>query len=121
MAVTICSSSPLVVIIWCAGRMEFVEQLLDSILAGNGFVIHEPELGHALQAQARSDLPPQKRRGATERASRVASRLVVLACGAERRIEHASLLQVRRDLDACDRHEPDAGVVHLSREQLAKL
>jgi len=101
--------------------MEFVEQLLDSILPGNRFVVQEPELGDALEAQARSDLPPQKWRRAAKRASLIAPGFFVLACWPERRVEDASLLQVRRDLDACDRHEPDAGIVHLSREQLREL
>ena len=49
--------------------------------------------------------------------SEFAPRLVV----AERRVEDPRLLDVRADLHAGDRDEPDAGIVHFAGEQLAEL
>src|SRR5262249_1957762 len=97
--------------------VDLVEELLDSILAGDRFIVEELELGHALQPQPRADLPPQKRRGALEGAGGVPARRVV----AERRVRHAGVLQVRRHRDARDGDEPDAGIVDVAREQLRDL
>src|SRR5512144_2355064 len=56
MASTICSSSPFVVIVGGAGRMDFVEELFDTILPGDRLVVGERQLGHTLQTEARTDL-----------------------------------------------------------------
>src|SRR5712691_12056379 len=98
-ASTICRISGLIVIIvrsaGSAARRRFgganlVEELLDPVLAGNRFVVDELERRDALQPQPRSNLPPQKRHRALERARRApAARLV-----AERGIVHAGLLQI---------------------------
>src|SRR6185295_5584391 len=73
----------------------------------------ELQLGHALQPQARSDLAPEERRRALERARRIAPRLVV----AESREMHARDLQVRADVHTRQRHEPDPRVVDLAGEE----
>src|SRR4051812_24492961 len=94
-------------------RMNLVEKLVDPILAGHRVVVVKLQLGHPLQPQARADLPAQKRRGALD------GLLAVLPCllVAEHGVENASELDVRADLDAGNRDEPDAGIVHVAREQ----
>src|SRR5712691_11508300 len=125
-ASTICRISGLVVIILrsagsAAGRRlggaNLVEELLDPVLAGNRFVVDELELRDALQPQPRSNLPPQKRHGALERARRAPAFLFV----AKRGVVHARLLQIRRQLDAGHGHEADAGITHLPRQQDREL
>ena len=64
-----------------AGVLDLVQQLLDAVLAGDRFVVDERQLGDALQAEPRPDLPAQERRRPLERAAAVRARLVV----AERR------------------------------------
>src|SRR5919197_3860015 len=101
--------------------VQLVEQLLDAILAGNRLVVDELQVGYAAQPQPRSDLPTQEGRGAFERPCRGALRLRFSAGRSERRVVHTRVLQIRRHLDARDRHEADARVVHLAREELAQL
>src|SRR5437773_9377856 len=102
--------------------MDLVEQLLDAILAGDRFVVQELEFRDALEAETRTNLPPKERRGALEGAPAVLScRAAVVTRVAERGVVDARELQVRTDLDARQRHEADAGVVHLAREQLREL
>src|SRR5262245_37169579 len=122
MASTICASSGGVVVIGiggCVGGVDgsfrganVVQEFLDAVLAGNGFVVEELDLGRPPEAQARADLAPQERRGAPERAIGAAARLVV----AEGGVVHARLLEIRRHGHARDRHEPDPRIVHLARE-----
>src|SRR5215472_6511521 len=100
-----------------AAGAQVLEQLFDPILTGDRFVVDEFELGHAPQPQPRSDLPPQERNRAMQRAVRLAPRALV----AERREEHAGVLEIGRDLHPGDRHEADPRIVHLAREQLAEL
>src|SRR5262249_56914996 len=102
MASTICASSGRVVVIsirGCVGGVDgsfrganVVQEPLDAVLAGNGFVVEELDLRRPLQAQAGADLAPQERRGAPQRALRGAARLV----GAERRGGDAGLVRVGR-------------------------
>src|SRR5262245_7242360 len=105
MASAICTSSGGVVIVSMAGdvlgralrrlgRVEVLKELLDAVLARDRFVEDERQLGDAPQAQLRSDLTAEERRGAAERAPRLAARLLV----AERGVEDAGLLQIRADL-----------------------
>src|SRR5262245_19910880 len=96
---------------------DLVEQLLDAVLAGNRFVVVERELRRALQPQARADLAPQEAGGAGQRPLGVATALLV----AERRVVHASLLQIWAHADARQRHEPDPRIVDLAREQRRQL
>src|SRR5476649_1993315 len=56
--------------------LDLVEQLLDAVLARDRLVDHELQLGHALQPEPRSDLPPQERNRAVQCA--VAGRLRLL-------------------------------------------
>src|SRR5262245_22567321 len=124
MASAICWTSGLVVIVSIAGiavrlrrglrGVELVQQLLDPILAADRFIEDELERRDAPQAQPRSDLAAKKRRGTIECARRLAPRLLV----AERRVEHARVLQIRGHLNACDRHKAQARIVNVAREQL---
>jgi len=84
-------------------------------------------------------LTTKKREGPRQRALGVAAGLVVAARGAprafrirrlseargtrptERGVEHPRLLDVRADLNASDGHEADAGIVDLTRKELAEL
>ena len=97
--------------------VEIVQELLDPVLAGDGLVVDELELRDAPQTKAGSNLTAQERNRPLQAARRVAARPVV----AERSEEHASVLQIRRHLNARDRDEPDARVVNVAREQLAEL
>src|SRR6266705_1065241 len=111
-ASTICRISGLVVIIlrsggsaagWRLGGANFVEELLDPVLARNRFVVDELELRDALQPQPRSNLPPEKRHGALERARRApADRFV-----AKRGVFHARLLHLGRLLSSPPRRSSD--------------
>src|SRR5439155_16373685 len=92
-------------------------QPLDPVLSGDRLVEMEFQLGRALQAQAGSDLPPQKRRRAFEGAAGVSAALFV----AERRVVDMRLLQIGRHLNARERYEADAGIVHLARDQQGEL
>src|SRR5262249_21816062 len=62
---------------FAVGRVNFVEQLLDAVLSRHGIIVLELELGHALQTQARADLPPQKWRRTLERARAALARVDV--------------------------------------------
>src|SRR5437899_6943624 len=121
MASVIRSSSGARLLVWIGvvvgACMNVAEDLLDALLAGDRFIVHEYELRHAFQPQPRADLPPEERGRALERARARAPRLLVT----ERRIEDARLLDVVRHLDARQRHEADARVVHFAREQLRQL
>src|SRR5262249_24296333 len=97
--------------------MNFVEELFDAILPGDRLVVDELELRHALQPEARSDLPPEKRRRPFERARRGAARLVV----SESRVADPRVLQIGRHRHARDRDEADSRIVDLPREQLRDL
>src|SRR5438094_1737507 len=101
--------------------MDLVEQLLDAVLAGDRFVVQELELRDPLEAETRPDLPPKERRGALEGAPAVRSRRAGVTRGTERGVVDTRQLQVRTDLDTRQRHETDARVVHLAREQLREL
>src|SRR5919197_1814389 len=101
--------------------VQLVEELLDAILAGDRFVVDELQIRHAPQPQARSDLTAEEGSGALERARRALFGLCFGAGRAERGVIHASVLKVGRHLDARDRDEPDAGVVHFAREQIPQL
>src|SRR5262245_50252884 len=96
---------------------DLVEQLLDAVLAGNRFVVVERELWRALQPQARADLAAQETGRAGQRPLGIATALLV----AERRIVHARLLQIRADAHPRQRHEPDARIVNVAREQRRQL
>src|SRR5262245_54948095 len=74
MASTICGSSGGLVVIGiggCVGGVDgslrganVVQELLDAVLAGNGFVVEELDLGRPFEAEAGPDLAPEKRHGA---------------------------------------------------------
>src|SRR5437879_1514688 len=49
------------------GGAQFAEDPFDAVLARNRVVVHESQLRRSLETQARSQLPPEKRRGALER------------------------------------------------------
>src|SRR6266540_12883 len=113
-ASTICCICGLFVIVWGRRRaLELVEQLLDPILPGDRFVVVEPQFWRAPQAQTGSELTAQKRRGPFERARGVLETLRV----AERRVVDACLLQVRAHVHAGERHETDARIVDVARDQ----
>src|SRR5438552_927227 len=82
---TIAWSGALLVISRMAARFDLVEELLDPVLAGDRFVVHERHFRRPLQAQPRSDLAAEERRGALQRAGGVAATLLV----AERRVVDA--------------------------------
>src|SRR5207253_5774133 len=119
MASTICGSGGalLIVGVGVGAGMNVVEDLLDAVLAGDRTVVEESKLGNTLEAQPRADLPPQERSGALERTLGGAPRLLV----AERSVIHARLLDVSAHLDARQRHEPDARIVHVAGEELGEL
>src|ERR1700722_11488748 len=85
MASTICASSGACrrsgagVVIAICGRLgvNFVDELLDAILAGDGLIDHEVNLGRALQPEPCADLAAQKRRRAVQRPVARGARLVV--------------------------------------------
>src|SRR5262245_34482284 len=114
MASTIAEMAGLVVIV---GRrrsgVDLAEQLLDSVLAGNRFVVVKGDLGRALEAQAHPDLASEEAGGAGQRALGVAPALLV----AEGGVVDARLLQIGADAHARQRHETDARVVDLASEQ----
>src|SRR3954470_830470 len=99
------------------GGVQFVQQLFDAVLAGDGLVIDEVQFGHALQPQPRPDLPAQEGRRPSDGALRVAARLIVAKHGEE----NPRRLQVGGYLDARDGDEADAGVVPLARQQLGQF
>src|SRR5450830_316115 len=49
---------------------ELVQQLLQTILPGDGFVVDELQLRHSFETEPRSQLAAKVRRGAFERAGR---------------------------------------------------
>jgi hypothetical protein len=59
-------------------------------------------------------LPPQERRGSIERPCRVAAARFV----SERGVIDLCGLEIRAQLHARQRHEPDAGIVHVARQEL---
>src|SRR6266849_9494908 len=99
------------------GGVQFAEDLFDAILARNRVVVHESQLRCSLQPQARSQLPPEKRRGALERTAARRPRLVVTKRG----VEHPRQLEVGADLHPCQRHETDSGIVNLAGQQAREL
>jgi len=99
------------------GRMDLVQQLLDAVLSRDRVIVLERELRHPLQPQTRTDLTAQKRGCTFERARAVLPRVVV----AEHGVEHPCQLNIGAHLDARERHEPNARIVHLSCEQLCQL
>ena len=74
-------------------------------------VEEELQLGHASQPQPPAELAAEERRRALERPRGLPPRLLV----AERRVVDARELQVGGDLDAGERQEADARIVHLAR------
>jgi hypothetical protein len=99
------------------GGTDLVQQLFDTILAGDRFVKEERELWHTPEPETRADLSSQERRGPVERAPGALTRAIV----PERRVIHTCLLDVWAHLDARQRHEPYARVVHFSREELGEF
>jgi hypothetical protein len=93
--------------------MDLAEELFDAILAGDRLVVDEPELGHAFQAEAGSDLAPEKRAGSFERTRRALAGVRI----AKRGVVHARLLNIGADLNARHGHEPDTGIVKLASRQ----
>ena len=78
----------------------------------------ELELGNPPQPEGAADLPAQERRRALERLLGLTARFRVAEAG----VEHACQLEVRRDLHARQRDEPDARIVHrAAAEQRAQL
>src|SRR5947209_6229280 len=61
-AATIAWSGALLVISRMAARFDLVEELLDPVLPGDRFVVHERHVRRPLQAQPRSDLAAEGRR-----------------------------------------------------------
>src|SRR6266446_4900143 len=102
---------------WRSGLVVIVQQTLDAILPGDRFVVQERQLGDALEAQPRPDLPAEERSGPLDGAAGVLAGLVV----AEHGVEHARLLKVRGHLDPRDRHESNARIAHLACEQQREL
>src|SRR5689334_8595458 len=103
----------------CRGSLRFqlLEDLLDSIVPRDRFVIEELELGHPPKPEALSKLPFQERGGALERAGALALRLLV----AQDRVVHARELQVWRDANMREREKSDARILHVARQQLSEL
>ena len=98
--------------------VELAQDLLDPILVSDGLVELKLQLGHAPQLQAIADVTPEEPGRACESLCGLFARLLV----AHRRVVDARQLQVWRDFDACERDEPDTGVVHrAAAEQLAQL
>src|SRR2546427_8453723 len=119
MASTIClmSGSLAAIVTLAIRRMNLVQDLFDAVRAGGRLVVLKPEIGDALQPEARANLPPQKRRGPIERLGAVRARLLV----AEDGVEDARDLDVWADLHARERHEPDAGIVHFAHKERREL
>src|SRR6266516_692897 len=115
---TMCWRSGLVVVIGGRRRgVELVDQLFDAVLTGDRFIVNELQFRHAFQSQAGADLTSQKRQRTMQRAIGLAPPLFV----AEDGVEHARLLKVAGQLDPGNGDEPQAGIVHFAREQVAKL
>src|SRR6185436_3595769 len=70
-ASTICSAETSLLVGLGLVGIDLVQQLLDAVLAGNGIVVDERDLGDPLAAEPRSDLPAQERDRPPERARRV--------------------------------------------------
>src|SRR5262245_3799410 len=81
--------------------VQIAQDLLDAILIGDRFIESEFEFGHPPQAQLAADMPAEERRRTLERLRRLLARRSI----AHRRVEHACLLKVGRDLDAGERDE----------------
>src|SRR5262245_36797444 len=102
-------------------RVLFVnvaQDLLNPILVRDRFVEPEFELGDPAQLQPGADLAAEEAGGPGECARGLLARVgIAQAC-----VVHASQLQVRRDLHARERDEPDARIVHLAAaEDFAQL
>src|SRR5919106_4755653 len=114
-------ASVAVVIVGRAGRFlltKVAQDLLDAVLVLNRLVEAEFDFWHPAQADAGADLTPEERRGPLEGFLRLEPGLRI----AERRVEDFRDLQVGRDLDAGERDEADARVVHVPAGQhLAQL
>src|SRR5262252_8071659 len=92
-ASTICASSGGVVVIGirgCVGGVDgsfrganVVQELLDAVLAGDGFVVEELDLRRPFETQPGADLASHERGGAAERAIGAAAGLVVAQRGVE--------------------------------------
>src|SRR5436190_10914362 len=132
MAAAMASRSGLVVIVVVGvvatraarGGIDLVQELFDTVLSGDRFVVVKLELGRTPQTQRLADAAAQERRGAGERPGGVLSRGPVVAArrrSRERCVVDARELQVGRHLDARQRQEPDAGIVDLARNQVGEL
>src|SRR5258705_2510446 len=94
----------------CALRVLLVdvaEDLFDAVLVGDRLVEPELDLRHAPELQPRADLAPEEAGRPLQRARRLGARLLVAEAG----VEDARHLEVRGDLHARQRDEPDARVV----------
>src|SRR4026208_660217 len=96
---------------------QLLKNSFDAVALFDRLVVEERQFRDTLQPKALTDLAAQKRRRPIERTRRLPLRLVV----PDRRVIHAGLLQIRRQLDLRDRQKSDAGIVNLSRQQRRKL
>jgi hypothetical protein len=98
--------------------VQVAQDLFDAVLVRDRFVESERELGNPAQPEDAADPPAQERRRAPERLLGLAPRFLVAEAG----VEDARQLQVRRDLHARQRDEPDPWIVHrATAEQRAQL
>src|SRR5262249_47037019 len=98
-------------------RLELLEDPFDAIPSFDGFVVEEAQLRHPFQSQPLTNLTTQEGRCSLERACRFTACLVVADGG----VGDACLLEIRRDVDARDRQETDAGIMHVPRQQRREL
>src|SRR5687767_14141163 len=98
-------------------RVQLLQDLLDAVLSRDRAIVEEAQLGSPPEPQPGTELATEEWRRALEGAGARVTRLVV----AQRRLEHPRQLQVRADLDAGQRHEPDPRIVHLAGQQQREL
>src|SRR5690606_25282699 len=96
---------------------DFLEQLLDPRLVVDGLVVREGQLRHAPEPQPLPEGAAQEGQRPLERAGGPLPRGGV----AERGGVHARLEELLGDAHARQRHEADARVAYLARQQLAEL
>src|SRR5262245_61292657 len=121
-----CSSGALVIVLGVVigvrgvgglAGMQLVEDPLYAILTGHRIVVDEPDLGRPSQAKPRAKLAAQERRGPFERPRARGLSLLI----AKRRVHDPCELEIRADVDARQRDEADAGIVHVPRQQRCQL
>src|SRR5258706_11010853 len=96
---------------------RFVDELGEAHAALHGLIVGKRDCRNRACAQAVREARTKETRGALQSFERIAA----VGFGAERGEEHLGMGLVARELDAGERHQPDAGVAHLQPDELGEL